>query len=106
VVEQAQLISQDAHDLRTGKYTRPVDERMDMDLDISDVLSGLPPDLRELAELLQRVSITEAAEQLGVARSTLYDTGIARLRQVFKDKGIGDYLQVPSDDLPAHGVSK
>lgn len=106
VVERSQLIRQDAHNLRTGKYPRPVDEQTDMELDISDVLSNLPPDLRALAELLQSVSFAEAARQLGVARITLYDNGFACLRQVFRDKGLDGYLGVPSDNLPVRGVSK
>lgn len=85
-------LGQDDYDLRTGRHSRPESERIDMRLDVSLVLSELPPDLRELAERLLDHSIAEAARDLGVPRSTLYDTGIARLRNAFEDKGLGEYL--------------
>lgn len=85
-------LSQDEHDLRTGKHCRTVSERIDMRLDVSFVLSELPPDLKELAERLRHQSVSEVARDLGVPRSTLYDTGIARLRKAFEDKGLREYL--------------
>ena len=87
-----QTISQDEIDQRRGKFNRPEGDRIDMRLDVSLVLSDLPPDLRRLAQLLMTESITEAARDLGVPRSTLYETGIARLRRAFEDKGLNKYL--------------
>lgn len=85
-------LSQDEHDLRTGKYAWPESERMDMRLDVSFAVSDLPPDLRDLAERLLHQSTTEVARDIGVPRSTLYDTGIARLRKAFEDKRLREYL--------------
>lgn len=85
-------LGQDEHDLRTGKHCRTVSERIDMRLDVSLVPSELPPDLKELAERLRHQSVAEVARDLGVPRSTLYDTGIARLRKAFEDKGLREYL--------------
>ena len=91
-VERAQTFSQDNHDRRMGRHSRPEDERINLRLDISFVASGLPPELKRLAELLQTHSIAEAARALGVPRSTLYDTGIARLRELFEDKDLHEYV--------------
>jgi RNA polymerase sigma factor (sigma-70 family) len=89
---RSDALSQDEHDLRTGKHCRPESERIDMRLEVSLVLSELPPDLKELAERLCHQSVTEAARDLGVPRGTLYGTGIARLRKAFEDKGLREYL--------------
>jgi len=91
-VERAQTISQDEHDLRTRRHSRSEADRIDLSLDVSFVISQLPPDLKPLAEHLLTHSITEVARELGIARSTLYETGIARLRAIFEDKGLGAYL--------------
>lgn len=91
-VSLGQTISQDEFDLRMGKHSRPEADRSDLRLDVSIVLSELRPDLRRLAELLMTGSITEAARELGVPRSTLYGTGITRLRKVFEDKDLKKYL--------------
>ena len=86
------MISQGDCDLRVGRYGRPEIERLDLRIDISLVLAGLPPELRALAERLRERSITEVAREMGVSRSTLYETGIARLREIFLDKGLDEYL--------------
>ena len=91
-VERIQTISQDEQDLRTGKHARPESERIALQVDVSLVMSRLSPELRQLAEMLQTHSITEVARELGVPRSTLYGNGIARLRAVFEDKGMRQYL--------------
>ena len=92
-IECSQTISRDEQDFRTGKHLRPADERTDLRLDISLVVSGLPPELRELAGLLlTTTSIAEVARKLGIPRSTLYDKEILRLRNILKDKGLDGYL--------------
>lgn len=85
--------SKDDHDLRTGRHTRSEIERTDMRLDISIVLSELSPELKALAERLLTQSIADAARDLKVPRSTLYGSGISRLRNLFEDKGLRDYLR-------------
>ena len=83
-VKHMETITQDEHDFRSGRYRRPAAERLDLQLDISMALSKLPSELQELAELLQTRSITEAAQELGIPRSTLYSSGLAKLRRAFK----------------------
>lgn len=74
-VTRGEMVSQDDHDLYAGKYSRAESERTEMRAVISFTISDLPPELRQLAELLLTCSITQAAEELGVSRSTLYETG-------------------------------
>jgi RNA polymerase sigma-70 factor (ECF subfamily) len=91
-IEREQTISKDEIDLQTGKHARPEAERIDMRLDVSFAISELPPELQALARRLMDQSIAEAARELGVPRSTLYETGIARLRNFFEDRGLSEYL--------------
>ena len=83
-VERIETITQDEYDLRWGRYRFPAAERLDLQLDVSMILSKLPLDLRKLAELLKTMSIAEAARELGVPRSTIYSSGLVRLRQAFE----------------------
>lgn len=91
-VERIETVTQDEQDFRLGKHIRSAQERHDLQLDISLVLSKLPPELRKPAELLQTMSITEAARELGIPRSTLYDR-IVRLRGIFEDMGMNEQVQ-------------
>ena len=91
-VERAQTIGQDEQDLRAGKHSRPEAERIDLRLDMSFVVSGLPPELKHLTELFQTHSTLDVAREMGVHRSTLYARDIARLREIFEDKGMKEYL--------------
>jgi len=94
--ERLQTISQDEHDRRTGRHTRPAAERMDLQIDVSGVLAELPPELRRAAELLMTMTVAQAARALGIPRSTFYDTHLAKLREVFEARGLRDYLETNS----------
>ena len=85
-------ISQDEHDLRIGKYRRPAGEREDMELDIAAVLADLPPELRRAGELLMAMPVAQVAREMGVPRSTFYETHLAPLRAAFEARGLQDYL--------------
>ena len=91
-VECIETVTQDEHDFRWGRYNRPAEDRLDLCLDISMVISKLPAELRRVAKLLQAMSITEASRELGMPRSTFYDR-ISQLRQTFEDMGLRDQLQ-------------
>ena len=90
--QRLSAISQDEHDLRTGKYSRPAGERADLQLDVATVLADLPPELREIAEMLVTMSVAEVARKMGIPYSTFYETHLAKLRETFKAKGLGDYF--------------
>jgi RNA polymerase sigma-70 factor (ECF subfamily) len=87
-----EVLSQDAFDDAVARHDRPQAERLDLRLDLSLVLDELPDDLRQLALRLQTRTVAEIARELGVPRSTLYEKGIARLRKIFEDKGLREYL--------------
>lgn len=91
-VQRVAAISQDDNDLRTGKYNRPAEERADLALDLRMVLDDLPVKLREVAQMLMSNSITEVARELGMPRSTFYDTRLKPLREALAERGLGDYL--------------
>ena len=69
-------------------------DRNDARIDIAKALLRLTPRQRRLCMLLgeEGLSIKEAAEQLRIPRGTLYEE-IKRIRKVFADHGLGDYLE-------------
>jgi len=87
-----EVLSQDAFDDEVARHDRPGAERLDLRLDLTLALDELPDDLRQLALRLQTRTVAEIARELGVPRSTLYEKGIARLRKIFEDKGLREYL--------------
>ncbi len=87
-----EVLSQDAFDQEVARHSRPAIERLDLSLDLSIVFDELPADLRHLAQRLQTRTVAEIARELGVPRSTLYERGISRLRKIFEDKGLREYL--------------
>lgn len=91
-IERVATMSQDEHDLRTDKYERPSSERADLQLDLKEVLSDLPVELRTAAELLMSMRPAQAARELGIPRSTFYETHLAQLRDVFKKRGLDAYM--------------
>lgn len=60
-------------------------------IDLANVLPRLTPFQRQIVDLLQRDALTPVAEQLGIPRRTLRDQ-CARIRDVFRDAGLEEYL--------------
>lgn len=89
--ERAYTIGQDEVDIRGGRRNRTREEEAQLRFDVSLVLSRLPEDLRAVAEQLMAETIAEAAKSLGMPRSTLYGA-IGRLKPLFEDAGLRDYL--------------
>jgi DNA-directed RNA polymerase specialized sigma24 family protein len=69
-------------------------ERRHACIDIGRVLERLTPVQRQLCQMLgaEGLTIKEAAERLRIPRGTLYEE-IKRIRKVFADQGLGDYLK-------------
>mgnify|MGYP000673916593 FL=1 len=69
-------------------------ERRHARIDIGRVLERLTPVQRQLCQMLgeEGLTIKEAAERLRIPRGTLYEE-IKRIRKVFADQGLGDYLK-------------
>ncbi len=89
---QLAVVSQDEHDLRTGKHRRPAAERGRLALDIEAVLADLPADLRRAAVLLTTFSVAETAREMGIPRSTFRCNHLVRLRGFFMKKRLDAYL--------------
>ncbi|GIW55530.1 MAG: hypothetical protein KatS3mg082_1934 [Nitrospiraceae bacterium] len=70
---------------------RSHEDQINLATDLAEVLAKLPDDLRALAERLKRQSLSQAARDLGVPRSTL-QRQVQRLRQCFEDAGLRIYL--------------
>ena len=92
LVQRSSTICQDDHDICTGKYRRPAEERAHLRLDLETVLANLSPELRRAAALLQTMSATQAARQMGVPRRTFRDKHLAQLREAFTAEGLNHYL--------------
>ena len=91
MVERAQLITEDAHDLRTGVETRPALEQMELVSDVGTVLASLPAPLREFCELLKTESMSSAARKLGISRREAR-ARLDAIRNRFEEANLGDYL--------------
>lgn len=61
-------------------------------LDLAEAMELLTPREREIVDELMRESLTPAARNLGVPRSTLRDQ-VERIRVVFRDIGLDAYLE-------------
>jgi len=68
-------------------------DRNDVRIDIARAMKQLTPRQRRLCTLLgeEGLSIKEAAVRLRIPRGTIYED-IKRIRKVFADHGLGDYL--------------
>jgi RNA polymerase sigma-70 factor (ECF subfamily) len=87
-----EILSQDDFDRQVGRHADRRSDRLDLSLDFSRAMAELPDDLRQLAVRLQTQTMAEIARELGVPRTRLYDKGITRLRKLFEDKGLREYL--------------
>ncbi|HHH76584.1 MAG TPA: sigma-70 family RNA polymerase sigma factor [Phycisphaerae bacterium] len=98
-------ISQDEHDLRSGRCRRPEFQREDMKLDIAYALAELSPELRQAGELLMTMPAAQVARKIGVSRSTFYKNHLMQLRAAFIEKGLDDYMpeQIFGQFSPAPG---
>ena len=93
-VERAETFDQEDYLLRTGAQSRPSDELSALAIDVTAVLEGLPPELRNLCRGLKAKTVTEISRDTGVPRGTIYES-IKKLREIFEDAGLKDYLRAP-----------
>ena len=91
-VQRYSLMDQDEPDIRIGKYRRTTEDRNHLHIDLAAVLADLPPELRRVVELLQCMSATQAARELGIPRRTFREKHLAQLHAIFKAKGLDQYL--------------
>ena len=91
-VQRLATISQDDHDIRTGKYRRPAEEREHLRLDLETVLADLSPELRQAAVMLQTMPVSQVARELGIPRRTFREKHLVQLHEAFAAKGLNHYL--------------
>ena len=91
-VQRLSTICHDDHDIRIGKYRRSAEDRGHLHLDLDAVLADLPPELRQAAEMLQTMPVTQVARELGVPRRTFRDKHLVQLHEIFTAKGMNHYL--------------
>src|SRR5262245_60246717 len=89
--ELAATISQREYDARRQREPRTKGDQAQLERDVTDVLAGLPANVREFAEMLKHCSVAEAARRLGIPRTTLY-AHVQRIRRHFERSGLRDYL--------------
>jgi hypothetical protein len=65
--------------------------RIDLRVDLEIAFGKLSPRQRAICDELLREALSPAAKELGVPRSTLRDA-VAKIREVFRDAGLEDYL--------------
>ncbi len=90
-VERMETIDQEDYLRRTGKLARPAWELRDLSLDVQKTIEKLPPELRELCKRLDTDTVTEISRDTGTPRGTIYES-IKKLRAIFEDAGLRDYL--------------
>jgi RNA polymerase sigma-70 factor (ECF subfamily) len=90
-VERIDTINQDDYLQRTGKLSRPISDLRGLSIDVRSAVEKLPPELRELCKRLQIKSVTEISRDTGIPRGTIYES-IKKLRTLFEDAGLKDYL--------------
>lgn len=92
-VQRLTTISRDGQDIRTGKHSRPAEERAHLQIDMGSVLESLTPELRQVAEMLQTRSVSQVARELGIPRRTFREKYMPRLREVLSAHGMDGYLR-------------
>ncbi len=90
-VERIDTLDQEHSGPHTGTQSRRSDELRMLAIDMGFVLETLPPELRNLCQRLVAETVTEISRSTGVPRGTLYES-IKKLRKIFKDAGLKDYL--------------
>lgn len=90
-VERIDTINQDDYLQRTGKLSRPISDLRGLSIDVRSAVEKLPPELRELCKRLQVESVTDISRDTGIPRGTIYES-IKKLRALFEDAGLKDYL--------------
>jgi DNA-directed RNA polymerase specialized sigma24 family protein len=89
--ELAATISQVEYDAQRGRQPRSAEELAQLALDVTEVIAGLSPALRDFAVRLSTDSLAQVARDLGMARTTVYKH-VNALRCIFESKGLRRYL--------------
>ena len=91
MIELGDIIGSHEQDARLGRKQRSDFDQAQLLQDMNEVLSNLPPELRELAEVMKTDSIAEISRDTGVPRTSL-NYRVRQLRQRFEEAGLAEYL--------------
>ena len=90
-VERASTFDASASTNHTGRARRSDEELSQLRQDVAEFVQSLPADLRPLAEMLMEQSEHAVSRTLGTSRRQVAND-VARLRELFEDAGLRDYL--------------
>jgi RNA polymerase sigma factor (sigma-70 family) len=90
-IELGKTIAQGMHNKRHGRRVRSDQEHADLRNDVDGVMQGLAHELRAVADQLMDKSVTAAARELGIPRTTLHER-VRQLRQNCDRKNLRDFL--------------
>jgi len=90
-VEMIHTIGQREQDARRGRHPRSNEDLAQLGRDLAEVIAALPDQLRNLAERLKTMNVSEAARDMGIPRTTI-DAWVRKLRQRFEKAGLRDYI--------------
>lgn len=90
-VERATTFDASASANHTGQVRRSEEELWQLQQDVAEFVQSLPADLRPLAEMLMEQSEHAVSRTLGTSRRQVAND-VARLRELFEDAGLRDYL--------------
>ena len=90
--EFAQTIGDREFDARLGRHRRSEVELSQLRLDLHDMIGTLPESWQTLLELRKTRTMSEAANAMGVPRTTL-DGWMRRIRKRFEKVGLRAYLE-------------
>ncbi len=82
-IELIEMVSQDEVDIVNGNRTSRPDEVAALRVDVGSVLARLPGHLRQAADLLSRMSVTDAADALGMPRTSFRKQRVRPLQEAF-----------------------
>lgn len=85
-IEYIDTIDQNEYFIKKGRYSRPLEEIVELSIYVRQIITGLPPNLRTLCELLQEETITEISKNRNIPRGTIYES-IKKIREMFEDSG-------------------
>ena len=98
-LERMESIDQEDYLNRTGRLSRSVADTGRLCLDVHKIMDRLPSELRDLCIRLATDTVMEISRETGVPRGTIYES-IKKLRSIFKDAGLGEYLHPEPTDTP------
>jgi len=88
---RVETVTEDEALASAGRLGRSRQEQVELALDTTTVVEGLPDDLRDLCVRLKTQTVLEISRETGVPRARLYER-IAAVRARFREAGMDRYL--------------